>query len=765
MKAPPAQDCGARLTRINATIETGVLLAQPTSPFFARDVASAASQLSMYLQSQVSCLSTRIFAKSGNAVVGLYAAAGIGMSSLSALLGRYESLATKGGNILQFCEAKDSGNRTVGIIAAPLSALGSVNEAVNTWANRGCLDSSAVSHSAHLDILVHEAPASESISESDGSYSTSTNVENSSDNCQKADRTYSTETPSAGTYMNWDFLSPLRVKSSGRQFITIVNLTPHRFKLVHTHSYQMDSFDFGDVPQGHARQNLAHYTEKAGTFPVDDNGEAYYSIDGTDKKFTIRATTHIPHAYPRRTVFDLTGMNMGQREYLDPSQEASVTLVITGSNEYGFITSIRHGAGNWMRSLYHVIKDRQLQHVVMPGTHDSGMSTISNKIVSLGVEANTQTQGLNMYDQLRTGARWFDLRISTVHNAPFEADYDFWTLHVNDERADIAVGNSGVSLDDIVREINRFTMENPGEIVFLRVKYLIGIRKIPSFGPIYWTDEMVRAFFSKLRGIRNRCPHLDAAVPFNRQKVSYFMDQNEGKGCVIILLDGQLTSSVPQESISDGIYKASRMRFWDNWSNKADTQSMAQDQAADWKTVMRSGDPGNSDDRFLIGQWLVSADAVKTTALTIQKMAILPTNPALYWMGVNNMSPERWPNVLLIDYIGIVVRDQTAWNQLSAEMYTLAIGLNLYMISENCDISPRRSPLLAKARPMPLSTNNVVTAAPWNGIIYANGTVQDFPPRTSHPGRTRILHSGTRFLNGTVLTKDVKNPNLSQASM
>ena len=152
----------------------------------------------------------------------------------------------------------------------------------------------------------------------------------------------------------------------------------------------MDVFDFADIPQGRARQNIAHYTSAVGANPVDTNGEAYYSLEGTDKKFTIRATTHIPHTYPRRTVMDLTGMGLGQRECMDPEQETPVTLVITGSEDYGFITSLRHGPGNWMKSMYDVIKDRKIKTLVMPGTHDSGMSEISGHLLSGGSEVNTQ---------------------------------------------------------------------------------------------------------------------------------------------------------------------------------------------------------------------------------------------------------------------------------------------------------------------------------------------------------------------------------------
>ncbi|KAL2863395.1 phosphatidylinositol-specific phospholipase C domain-containing protein [Aspergillus lucknowensis] len=572
--------------------------------------------------------------------------------------------------------------------------------------------------------------------------------------CSPNDATYSTEKMPNGSYTDWGSLG-LDNLTSGRQYITIVNLTPHRFKLDQTHSYQMDVFDWGDIPPGRSRQNIAHYTEEAGANAVDDNGEAYYSIEGTNQKFILRATTHIPDTHPRRTVVDLSGMGLGQREYLNPRPEVPVTLVITGSASHGFVASLTHGPGNWMRQIYDVIKDRPLQHIVMPGTHDSGMSTISGQILSIGSEANTQTQALNIYDQLRVGARWFDLRIISVHQSNTD-DYDFWVAHVNDENADVPVGNTGESLADIIEEVNRFTSENPGEVIFLHLRYLVGLRRVLTGGPIHWDNDIVNDFFNELKKISNRCGNLDTSVQFQNQAASYFMDQNNGTGCVLFLLDGSnLPDGVPRASVSDGFYPAEQMAVHDNWSNLATTRPMAENQIEVWSAIERA--KPFTDDEFLISQWIVSADAVSTTALTIQRIAIMPTNPALYWAGVNAMSPTKWPNVLLVDYIGVVVTDQFAWNQLSAELYTLAIGLNLYMISENCDVSSQRHPLLPPVASATSSALRRLSPA-WNGIIFANGTVVDKPPQGVHPGRVEVLKNGTVFSDGTVLEKDTPNP-------
>lgn len=234
--------------------------------------------------------------------------------------------------------------------------------------------------------------------------------------------------------MPWNLmLDPTNAAFSGKTYVTIVNLSPHRFKLAAKHSYQMTDFDWDDIPSGKARQNLANYASVTQGNAVDTNGEAYYDIEGTDKKFVIRATTHIPDEYPRRIVMDLTGMGLGQREYKVPGQEVSVTLVITGSDSYGFISSLQHGPGNWMNQLRDIISGRTLKQIVMAGTHDAGMSKLTDAMVSVGSERNTQTQALNIYDQLRAGSRWMDLRIASIHQVSPKCcdNYDFWAAHVS----------------------------------------------------------------------------------------------------------------------------------------------------------------------------------------------------------------------------------------------------------------------------------------------------------------------------------------------
>ncbi|KAK4224389.1 hypothetical protein QBC38DRAFT_502299 [Podospora fimiseda] len=139
---------------------------------------------------------------------------------------------------------------------------------------------------------------------------------------------------SKSRWANWSELALFTESDMKPEECLEMNLTPYNFIIADQHSYQLDTFDFVDIPSGQSRLMTIEYTENKNRNPVDDNGELYYSLNGTNLTFAIRATTHLNDwsgdQYWYRTVVDLTDMGMGQREYGDTQPGVSLTLVITG---------------------------------------------------------------------------------------------------------------------------------------------------------------------------------------------------------------------------------------------------------------------------------------------------------------------------------------------------------------------------------------------------------------------------------------------------
>lgn len=320
-------------------------------------------------------------------------------------------------------------------------------------------------------------------------------------------------------------------------------------------------------------------------------------------------------------------------------------------------------------------------------------------------------------------------------------------------------------MSEVIQELNKFTDENYGEVIVLQFRYLIGIKRVPG-GAIYWDENIKNSFFDQLKQIKRRCPNI-ASGDIGNSVMGDLMDQNGGEGCVLIFLDtthldNQIPDASKQISPSDGIYRRNDIDWTDAWPDKEDTKQMADWAVNSW-TQARTN--------FHVGQWIITPNFLTSTfAYSLQDIAVLPTNPALYWRGVNEITPQAFPNVLLVDYIGLTVVNEAAWDLLSADMYALAIGLNLYTLSENCDIKTKtgvRHPSLKtlavnSTGTANVSANNLVSS--WNGIIFANGTKIDDPPSDLHPGRVEVLLSGTVFGNGTILDEGKHNPHYHSKS-
>ncbi|KAI8198155.1 Mutanase [Colletotrichum sp. SAR 10_76] len=574
------------------------------------------------------------------------------------------------------------------------------------------------------------------------------------DKCQETDATFSREEMRAGSHYDVPMLDPTTPSASNNQYITIVNMTPYRFKYLKDQSnfYQMRG-DFGDIPPGHSRQCVMEYAV-SGTSRVDDKGEAYYEVVGTSHRFNIKARTHFPDKYNLRTVVDLSGWGLGMREYEDPDTEVSLSFVITGSETYGYHHSLsfENTQDAWMRSIYDTIRNRLVKDVVMPGTHDSGMSKIG-KFKWQGTKHTTQTQAFGLYTQLRTGARYFDLRPARVVG---QDDGEFHIFHVVNTKNKIIAGASGDTLTNIVTDVNRFTDESPGEVIFLWLKDLVAFEPLENGGGGRPLDRKeTEELFAVLGKIKNRCPGLevppDGGKKFEDRLMGEFMDMNGGAGCVLVILEGEVADGVADSLPKEGIYrnKVHMFRF-DHWPVATIPDTIVKLTAETLSEPDRRKIDGTPKKEFMVAQWQLTPDFTTSSNFGLEALAVYPTNPTLYWGGVPAMSPETYPTVLMQDYIGVRLVDEHDWNSLSAEIRVLAIGLNLYMASENCFVSGRRHPLWKK--------NSRRQPSPWNGIIFANGTVMDERPETYNPYRNPVLRAGTVFGNGTVLTKNITNP-------
>jgi hypothetical protein len=101
-----------------------------------------------------------------------------------------------------------------------------------------------------------------------------------------------------------------------------------------------------------------------------------------------------------------------------------------------------------------IADERPLFDLILPGTHNS--ATYKTKHSLMGVRKFVTCQDASIYDQLRMGVRFLDLRL---------------VVAVSKERA-LWCGHSflTVPLDEVVGEVRRFLSENRKECVVIKVQ-------------------------------------------------------------------------------------------------------------------------------------------------------------------------------------------------------------------------------------------------------------------------------------------------------
>jgi hypothetical protein len=232
------------------------------------------------------------------------------------------------------------------------------------------------------------------------------------------------------------------------------------------HSYQMAQYNdhaepsnhwddqWQDVPPGKALGNIIAFLEdpNGGKTVGDDAGEAYYRLDGTDHTFTIKASVDTSKSpqWQLNVVFSngwtINGFPNGVMNIRLPPSDVSIgrqaQFTLTGDDKIGYYVN-QAPPKNWMHSIVGVLAQRKLKYVTMPGSHDAGMSLISQ--AESGNEDNTQTQFVNLYGQLLAGSRWFDFRPC------FGVGGEHLLCHLSAG----PVGGTGELISDAISEINK----------------------------------------------------------------------------------------------------------------------------------------------------------------------------------------------------------------------------------------------------------------------------------------------------------------------
>lgn len=206
---------------------------------------------------------------------------------------------------------------------------------------------------------------------------------------------------------------------------------------------------------GESIQVRYRYSSK-GTTSADSAGEAYYRMEGTSNTFIVKISARrgenvkiqldgmATHDYARGSVIDLGYRGSGSDVW---HFIGGLNWVLTGNEDIGYWTGANPSLEPWMSTFIDKLGERKLKHICMPGSHDAGMYKLNGK-TPVSTKQNTQTQILNIYDQLRRGSRYFDIR-------PVVGNGGQWLTGHYSKVVGVWQGANGESIDDMIADINK----------------------------------------------------------------------------------------------------------------------------------------------------------------------------------------------------------------------------------------------------------------------------------------------------------------------
>lgn len=448
--------------------------------------------------------------------------------------------------------------------------------------------------------------------------------------------------------------------------LVIVNATREDWYLTHTDHHQMHGWDF--PPVVHAGSMETVYIEWDENILHDkhkDTGEARYRIGQAGGDFEFQALW--PKGHDRRIQVKLrsvetTGHNAGAVISLGWNHNGAMNWIISGEPGRYESTDMPLGYA-WMDAHLDRIGERTLREIALPGSHDSGMSTLGHK-TAFATRCNTVTQSQNVFGQLQRGVRYFDIRPVISSGKYFTGHYS----HINSTLG--WQGGNGESIADVVKDVNNFTAGRP-ELVVLRLSHDVDT---DSGEPNYHAftqkqyDGLLDVLVSGLTHL-----HADPAVAdLTKVPLNRFIGRGpdgKPKAAVLIVADpSDAHVTVAPRFRAAGVYPASAFPVVDQYTGTESVKQMAADQVH--KMLQNRTSPDATV--FVLSWTLTQSGATAATCELPTSKSIIEladeANPEIYRDLWRSLTSRVYPNVLYTDNV-----NQT-WN---AE---LAMGINFLAV-------------------------------------------------------------------------------------
>lgn len=344
------------------------------------------------------------------------------------------------------------------------------------------------------------------------------------------------------------------------------------------------------------------------------------------------------------------------------------------------ITIDAQDLSKWMQENWDILSSKSLQQIVIPGSHDAGMSYVNN-CTSFANTCNTRTQTLPIGEQLQNGFRYFDLRPNFYN--PTVGDNEWYLGHYSEIENVLGEGCNGEPLAAVLGEVAGFLKNNP-EIVILDFSHYyytyssvdiyhnFTVDKLNAditldhcpFSPCKFNYATGNSSYPGLIQLINQAlsPYLYSNINLKQEiaetPLTKLLPDGAQNGIAIVILESPQGYALPT-----GMYRDDQINIYNNYANSDDLKTMISDQKG--KFLARAPldslkSPYDPHDMFLLS-WTLTQQPGEAVAcvgdpldpLTILYLADI-ANDVLSdtlntWHSSGLINPTTIPNIIYTD--------------------------------------------------------------------------------------------------------------------
>ncbi|RSL66912.1 hypothetical protein CEP54_003453 [Fusarium duplospermum] len=462
--------------------------------------------------------------------------------------------------------------------------------------------------------------------------------------------------------------------------ITLINATPYSWYRGHIHSYQMISWELNWPKLIEPGQTVRVTSSVEHMAPWDAGGEVVYHLEGVSKpaSFEIRRRTprnkdyvfkgDLPNEISVRYLENLSTTNTpkGTVKKLRWQDWPGTSQWILAGKEGDFISDDT-GPG-WMQENIDQIGKIPLRELAVPRSHHAGMYKLG-EVFGFGSIYNTLTQYKDLTYQMKEGGvRVIDIR-------PF-LNYGKKGYKVYESHGSIVGGKwhggLGVSLEDMINQVNDFNDKYPGELIIWDIHPNQALVRHPD-GLVEKMSEGHRAvMYKEFKRLRHRVQVPDHGDLTMWPLEKFVANQTSG---VLIRAHRDWRKDESWPGGARGFVTEDSFPVHQIWANSADATGLVKATIKDLKERKTK-----RTSTLFFADWILTKKGFDNVLGTkfIAQMAVMAYKAMFYELW-ESLSRDRYPNWIATDGIQ------------SSESKTFAMVINHCLAAGRCGkIKPSR---------------------------------------------------------------------------